>query len=94
VGRVPVGSGPSGKGLEQSPLPAGTRIRGACTGVAIVNRRSASGGGSPIPPAPGNSTPGKPPFPPPSAFDLPGLSQTSHCGSPPAVLGTKGRRTN
>jgi len=33
-----------GKGLEQSPRPAGTGIRGACTGVAIVNRRSASGG--------------------------------------------------
>ena len=39
-----------GKGLEQSPLPAGTRIRGAFTGVAIVNRRSASGEGRPIPP--------------------------------------------
>jgi len=39
-----------GKGLEQSPLPAGTRIRASCTGVAIVYRRSASGGGRPIPP--------------------------------------------
>ena len=39
-----------GQGLEQSPLPAGTRIRGTCTGVAIVHRRSASGGGRPIPP--------------------------------------------
>jgi len=36
--------------LEQSPLPAGTRIRGTCTGVAIVHRRAASGGGRPIPP--------------------------------------------
>jgi len=39
-----------GQGLGQSPLPAGTRIRGTCTGVAIVHRRSASGGGRPIPP--------------------------------------------
>ena len=39
-----------GQGLEQSPLPTGIRIRGACPGVAIVNRRSASGGGNPIPP--------------------------------------------
>jgi len=39
-----------GQGLEQSPLHAGTRIRGTCTGVAIVHRRSASGGGRPIPP--------------------------------------------
>ena len=39
-----------GQGLEQSPLPTGTHIRGACTGVAIVHRRSASGGGRPIPP--------------------------------------------
>jgi len=39
-----------GQGLEQTPLPAGTRIRGACTGVAIVNRRSASGAGRTIPP--------------------------------------------
>jgi len=35
-----------GQGLEQSTRPAGTRIRGACTGVTIVNRRSASGGGN------------------------------------------------
>jgi len=34
-----------GLGLEQSPLPAGTHIRGAGGCVAIVNRRSASGGG-------------------------------------------------
>jgi len=34
-----------GQGLEQSPMPEGTRSRGACTGGAIVNRRSASGGG-------------------------------------------------
>jgi len=39
-----------GQGLEQSPLPAGTRIRGACTCVTSVNRRSASGVGSPIRP--------------------------------------------
>jgi len=39
-----------GQGLEQSPRPAGTRIRGAGTGVAIVNRRSASGGGNLIRP--------------------------------------------
>jgi len=39
-----------GQVLEQSPLPAGTRIRDACTCVAIVHRRSASGGGRPIPP--------------------------------------------
>jgi len=39
-----------GQGLEQSPLPAGTRIRGAGTGVAIVNRRSASGGSNLIHP--------------------------------------------
>jgi len=38
-----------GQGL-QSPRPAGPRIRGACTGVAIVNRRSASGGESLIRP--------------------------------------------
>jgi len=35
-----------GQGLEQSPLPVGTRIRGAYTAVAVVNRRSASEGGS------------------------------------------------
>jgi len=40
-----------GQGLEQRPLPAGTRIRGAWTGLAIVNRRSASEGAGPIPPA-------------------------------------------
>jgi len=39
-----------GQGQEQSPPPAGTRIRGVGTDVAIVNRRSASGRGSPIPP--------------------------------------------
>jgi len=39
-----------GKGLEQGPLPQGTRISGTCTGVAIVHRRSASGAGRPIPP--------------------------------------------
>jgi len=38
------------QGLEQSPLPAGTRNRGACTGEAIVHRQSASGEGRPIPP--------------------------------------------
>jgi len=39
-----------GQRLQQSLLPADTRIRGACTGVAIVNRRSASRGESPIRP--------------------------------------------
>jgi len=39
-----------GQGLEQSPRPAGTRIRGACPGVAIVNQRSTSGGGNLIRP--------------------------------------------
>jgi len=38
------------KGLERSPLPAGTRIRGTSTGLAVVNRRSAFGGGSPVVP--------------------------------------------
>jgi len=37
-----------GQGLERSPLPAGTRIRGTCNGVAIIHRRSASGNGRPI----------------------------------------------
>jgi len=31
-------------------MPAGTRIRVVCTGVAIVHGRSALGGGRPIPP--------------------------------------------
>jgi len=35
-----------GQGLQQSSRPAGTRIPGACTGVTIVNRRSASVGGN------------------------------------------------
>jgi len=39
-----------GHGLEQSPLPTGTHIRGARNGVSIVNRGSGSWGGSPIPP--------------------------------------------
>jgi len=39
-----------GQEPEQSPLPAGTRIRCAATGVALSNRRSASGGGSLIRP--------------------------------------------
>jgi len=39
-----------GQALEQSPCLAGTRVRGACTGVAVVNRRSASGGGNLIRP--------------------------------------------
>jgi len=39
-----------GQGMEQKPLPAGTRIRGACTGAAIVDRRSASVWGRPFPP--------------------------------------------
>jgi len=39
-----------GQGLEQNPRPAGTRMRGAFIGVAIVNRRSASGGGNLIHP--------------------------------------------
>jgi len=41
-----------GQGLEHSPRPEGTRIRGACTGVAIVNRRTAFGGGNLV--RPGN----------------------------------------
>jgi len=82
------------QGLEQSFLPAGTRIRGACTGVAIVNGRSASGEEDPSPPAPGTWTPGGSPFPPPSAIDPAGLIQTWRCGAPPAALGTMGRRTN
>jgi len=45
-------------------------------------------------PAPGTSTPGGSPSPPPSAIDPAGLSQTWRCGAPPAALGTKGRRTN
>jgi len=36
--------------LERIPRPADTRIRGACTGVAIVNRRSAPAGGNLIRP--------------------------------------------
>jgi len=44
-------------------------------------------------PAPGTSTTGGSPFPPPSAIDLAGLSQTWRCGAPPAALGTKRRRT-
>jgi len=39
-----------GQELELCPLPAGTRIRGACTGVAIVSRRSVSEGGNLIRP--------------------------------------------
>jgi len=49
-GAIPSRIEARGQGLEQSPLPAGIHIRDACTGVAIVNQRSASGGGRPIPP--------------------------------------------
>jgi len=54
-----------GQGLEQSPCPVGTRIRGACTGVAIVYRRSASEGGSLIRPGTGHLDTRGVTFPPP-----------------------------
>jgi len=52
-GRSPGGEaqsdhGPGARAGTDSAAP-GTRIRGACTGVAIVHRRSASGGGRPVP---------------------------------------------
>jgi len=39
-----------GQGLEQSPSPTGTRIRGASTGVAVAHRRLAPRGRGSVPP--------------------------------------------
>jgi len=63
-----------GQGPEQSPLPAGTRIRRAYPGVAIIQRRSASGGGTAIPPEIRHLDTRGVSIPPPIGF-RPGLNQ-------------------
>jgi len=83
-----------GQGLEQSPLPVGTRIRGAYTAVAVVNRRSASEGGSLNRPGTRHLDTRGVSIPPPSAIDPAGISQTWRFWAPPAALGTKKRRTD